>query len=44
MAAPGLRIDQPGAARAGTPEEVEGALRAAHSQLEIVIAGDGSMG
>jgi len=31
-------------ARAGTPEEVEGALRAAHSQLEIVIAGVGSMG
>jgi hypothetical protein len=31
-------------ARAGTPEEVEGALRAAHSQLEIVIAGGGSMG
>jgi hypothetical protein len=30
-------------ARAGTPEEVEGALRAAHSQLEIVIAGVGSM-
>jgi hypothetical protein len=30
-------------ARAGTPKEVEGALRAAHSQLEIVIAGDGSM-
>jgi len=43
-AAPGLQIDQPGAARAGTPEEVEGALRAAHSQLEIVIAGDGWMG
>jgi hypothetical protein len=31
-------------AQAGMPEEVEGALRAAHSQLEIVIAGGGSMG
>ena len=31
-------------ARAGTPDEVDGALRAAHSQLAIVIAGVGSMG
>jgi hypothetical protein len=31
-------------ARAGTPEEVEGALRTAHSQLGILIAHVGSMG
>ena len=31
-------------ARAETPEQVERALRTAHGQLEIVIAGDGSMG
>jgi hypothetical protein len=31
-------------ARAATPEEVEGVLRTAHSQLEIVIARVGSMG
>ena len=37
-----LKTSAGGSVSSGTPGSVEGALRAAHSQLEIVIAGVGS--